>query len=118
MTGECQVHGDPQVLDAHPKAASASGLVIERVVRLWGELDLSSRDDIRRRLADAITAANRVVVDLAAVEFIDCAAIGAIVSAYAVAELSGVEMVLRSPQPSVRRVLALVELDRLVPVVP
>ena len=57
----------------------------------------------------AVESASRVVVDLAAVEFVDSTALGALVEARA--RLGG-ERLLLAPGPAVRRALEVAGLDR------
>jgi anti-anti-sigma factor len=85
------------------------------VVSLAGELDLYNADEVRRGLADAIgTGKGRVVVDLAAVDFLDSTALGAFVEARAKGDRT--EILLAGPRLETRRTLQVSGLDRHLPV--
>jgi anti-anti-sigma factor len=91
--------------------AAGSGASVAVVV-VEGEIDLSSVPKLRQTLAHALAPPRReVVVDLAAVEFIDASGIGVLVGAAAEAARTGVNFRLRTPSPSVERVLDLAQLD-------
>jgi anti-sigma B factor antagonist len=74
------------------------------VVALRGELDAAGAVCA----AVAVTAAgDRVIVDLSALKFIDCCALGALLRAQERARLAGGDVLLAAPQELVRRVLDL-----------
>jgi anti-anti-sigma factor len=77
------------------------------LVTLTGELDLLAADDLRRLLAAQLDrpGATAVVADLAAVTFLDSAALGALVHAYRHAEDSGRRFTVVASVRSVRHVL-------------
>jgi anti-anti-sigma factor len=82
------------------------------VVVVAGEIDLSTVSKLRQTLAHVIAAPRQeVVVDLAAVEFIDASGVGVLVGAAGEAGRAGVKFRLRAPSPSVERVLDLAHLD-------
>jgi anti-sigma B factor antagonist len=82
------------------------------VVVVAGEIDLSSVPKLREAMAHVIAPPRReVVVDLAGVEFIDASGVGALVGAAGEAARAGVKFRLRTPSPSVERVLDLAQLD-------
>lgn len=75
--------GEPEGLHAAPvqEVARDGGAV---VVRLAGELDLYNADAVREALGSAVEGQpERLVVDLAAVEFLDSTALGVLVEARA-----------------------------------
>jgi anti-anti-sigma factor len=75
------------------------------VVALSGELDVTGA----ACAAAAITEAGcRVIVDLSALEYIDCFAVGALLRARGLARLAGGDVLLAAPQGLVLRVLGLV----------
>jgi anti-sigma B factor antagonist len=75
------------------------------VVALSGELDVTGA----ARAAAAVTrAGHRVIVDLSALEYIDCCALGALLHAKGVAHRAGGDVVLAAPQELVLRLLGLV----------
>ena len=77
------------------------------VAALDGELDVSDAG----RVADALTSVAardaRIIVDLAALEFIDCCALGALGRVRAQARQAGGDLLLAAPRGPVRRILAL-----------
>jgi anti-sigma B factor antagonist len=81
------------------------------IVRLAGELDLYNAEDVRTALAQAIdTAPRRIVVDMAAVEFVDSTALGVLIEARA--RLGHDGLLLAAPQLETRRTLQISGLDR------
>jgi len=74
------------------------------VVRLVGEIDLYNAEEVEAALTEvAAEHPARVVVDLAAVEFVDSTALGALIEARK--ELGGASLSLAAPAPQVRRAL-------------
>ena len=86
------------------------------VVRLGGELDLYNVEQVRTALLDvAGKAPERLVLDLAEVEFIDSTALGALIEARAsLPNRRG--LLLASPNIETRRALQVSGLDRHLPV--
>lgn len=85
------------------------------VVHLAGELDLYNAEEVRGALAEAIASSpERVVVDMAAVEFVDSTALGVLIEARA--KLGGSGLALAAPQLDTRRTLQVSGLDRHLPV--
>lgn len=77
------------------------------IAALGGELDVLDAADIANALA-AVTAREAwVIVDLAALEFIDANGLAALVSVWKNPRLAGGNLLLAAPQPRVRRVLAI-----------
>lgn len=86
----------------------------ETVVRLTGELDVSSAPALRECL-DAIDANGRVVLDLEKLEFMDSTGIGIIIgTAKRLAPSGGVR--LRNPSKPLRRLLDITGAASVVPV--
>ena len=84
-----------------------SGRVVR--VRVEGELDLASAPELRTALGREVCAGSSVVLDLAGVAFMDCAGLGAIVSAAEEARRDGGDLRLASAVPGhVRRLIELV----------
>jgi anti-sigma B factor antagonist len=82
------------------------------IVTVVGEVDLATVAELRSTLNRVMTAPRQeVVVDLAAVDFIDASGVGALVGAAAAAARAGVKFRLKAPSPSVERVLDLARLD-------
>jgi anti-sigma B factor antagonist len=85
------------------------------VITLAGELDLYNADEIRTALAKAIDeGATRIVVDMAAVEFMDSTALGVLIEARSRLGVDGLR--LAAPQLGTRRTLQVSGLDRHLPV--
>jgi anti-sigma B factor antagonist len=96
---------------------SGTGSFVARVVgdgrvEVRGEVDLLTRPTLRAALLEALEgSASTVVVDMAAVEFLDAAGIGALVEISGRARREGRSLVVSRPSRIVRRVLGLVPLD-------
>jgi anti-anti-sigma factor len=74
------------------------------VAAFCGELDTEGA----AYAAAAVTAAgDRVIVDLSALEYIDCSALSALLGAQRLAREAGGDVLLAAPQPLVRRLLDL-----------
>jgi len=92
---------------------AGSGLAIdevadgdEAVLTVAGELDLDSAPRLRRRLQETMAAGRvHMVVDLAALSFIDSTGISVLVEVHKDACRRGGGLVVRSPSPAVRRLL-------------
>jgi anti-sigma B factor antagonist len=81
------------------------------VMRLAGELDLYNAEDVRTALAQAIDSTpRRIVVDMAAVEFVDSTALGVLIEARS--RLGQDALLLAAPQLETRRTLQISGLDR------
>ena len=81
--------------------ASAGGV---RTVRPSGELDIGTAPKLERALLENREAGDRVVLDLADLEFIDSTGLRVIVQAAAAAQQGRWELRLRHGRPAVRRV--------------
>ncbi len=79
----------------------------EAVLILHGELDLSTQPELVSALADIEGKFACVVLDLADLTFIDAGNIGVIHRACRVARMRGSEVVLRSPNLHLLRILEL-----------
>jgi anti-sigma B factor antagonist len=85
------------------------------VVRLGGELDLYNADEVRAALTSAIDdGTERIVVDMAEVDFVDSTALGVLIEARAKIGHHG--LLLAAPQAETRRTLQVSGLDRHLPV--
>ncbi|TDD32060.1 anti-sigma factor antagonist [Actinomadura sp. KC06] len=83
------------------------------VVRLRGELDIASADDLRRHLNDARREHGEdLVLDLADLEFMDSGGLSVIVACYKATSAAGGSLVLAAPRPIVRRALEITGLHR------
>lgn len=85
------------------------------VVTVEGEVDRETADQLREALSDAVaTARGDLVVDLAAVPFIDTAGIAALLTSHEAARRNGLRFRLANPQPYVRRSLTVAGLGRMI----
>jgi anti-sigma B factor antagonist len=83
------------------------------VVAPRGDLDMAVAGDLRRTLVDLIDRGrHRLVVDLAAVPYVDSSGMGALVAALKHARTQGGDLRLAALQEDVRAVFALTRLDR------
>lgn len=89
----------------------------ETVVHLRGELDLRSAPHLRRRLVEEATPrCTRLVLDLAALSFMDSSGLGVLVAAVRAMHSHGGELVLRDPSPVVLKILEISGLTSVLPV--
>ena len=88
------------------------------VVYVQGDVDLASAPELGAQLADAVRHGPRLVIDLAGVTFLDSAGLTAIVRAYRASGQIAEALILRSPSPALRRLLATTGIDRLVTIEP
>lgn len=86
------------------------------VVHLFGELDVASTPELRRRLTMLISdGCVRLVLDADSLQFIDAAGIGALVYASNQARAAGGWIRLIGVKPAHRRLLMLLRLGRQLP---
>ena len=81
------------------------------VVVLRGDLDVTGAADAGAAIAALVARGQRLVIDMSALDFMDCAALGALLKVRALARNRGGDVVLAAPQPLPRRVLALTGTD-------
>jgi anti-anti-sigma factor len=86
-------------------------------IHLGGELDLATLPLFRQTLREAQQSAGAVSIDLQSLEFIDCAALGVILDAHALARREGKGLTLLRGSGQVDRVLGLTGLLEQVEVV-
>jgi anti-sigma B factor antagonist len=77
------------------------------VVALDGELDVVDAGSVMVVLAAVVARDPRIIVDLAALEFIDCCALGGLGRVRAQARQAGGDLLLAAPRGPVRRLLDL-----------
>jgi anti-sigma B factor antagonist len=77
------------------------------VVALHGELDVADAASVMAVLAAAVAGNPRIIIDLAALEFIDCSSLGALGRVRAQARQAGGDLLLAAPRGPVWRVLTL-----------
>ncbi len=82
------------------------------VVELSGEVDLRHSPTLRKALMEMMFDRRPVVVDLAAVTYVDSSGVAGLVEAYQMARKNGTRFVLAAISDPVRRVLQLARLDR------
>ncbi|MEO3825052.1 STAS domain-containing protein [Actinomadura sp. B10D3] len=87
------------------------------VVRVRGKLDIACADDLRGHLNEARREhGDHLVLDLAALEFMDSGGLSVIVACYKAVTAAGGSLVLAAPRPIVRRALEITGLHRRIPV--
>jgi anti-sigma B factor antagonist len=77
------------------------------IVALHGELDIVNAASVMAVLAVAAARNPRIIVDLAALEYVDCHALGALGRVRAQARQAGGDLLLAAPCGPVRRLLGL-----------
>ena len=75
------------------------------VIDIGGELDMSTCGQLRDAIQSHIGAATGIVLDLAAVSFVDSSAIRVMIEARAAALAAGGSLTIRNPSAPVHRVL-------------
>jgi len=82
------------------------------VLLLQGELDLCSRDRLRRAISSALKHGPRILVlDLSGLDFIDCSGLSVLVWAHNRLAGQGRQLVITGSKPMVRRVICLAGAD-------
>lgn len=76
-----------------------------KTVVLSGEIDMTGAEQLLDLLREAVRGADAVVVDIAAVAFIDSTVISSLITARAAATAAGCRLTVINPSPQVRRVL-------------
>lgn len=78
------------------------------MLRFAGELDVAHVEDIRRQVSRALADGHREIgLDLAAVTFMDCASLGAMIGCLRQARAAGGRLQIAAASAPVRRVLEL-----------
>lgn len=83
------------------------------VVALRGELDVTGAAAAEAVITALVARGQYLVIDMSALDFLDCSALGALLRAQALARRRGGDVVLAAPQPLIRRLLALTGNDEL-----
>ena len=83
------------------------------VVKVRGEVDLVTCDELRRALDSALQISTHAVVDLTDLSFIDSSGLSVLVDAHRKARDAGGVLVVRNPSPMLRRLLDITRLDTL-----
>ena len=86
-------------------------------VRLSGDLDIVTSDDVKRELVGLIDAGHTALaLDLSDVGFVDSSGLGVLVAVHRHAEAQGGGFVVRSAPPQVRRLFEITRLGDLLTV--
>lgn len=85
------------------------------LVRVKGEMDLATADEIRRAIDKRMEGEKRqhLLLNLSHVSFIDSSGVGVILGRYRSITRRGGRLAIVQPQPQVRRVLEIAGLSRL-----
>jgi len=89
----------------------ASGCDGHVVVVLRGELDVTDAADAEAAITALLAPGRSLIIDMSALDFIDCSSLGALVRVQALARCAGGDMVLAAPQRRALRLLALTGMD-------
>jgi anti-anti-sigma factor len=81
------------------------------VVVLRGDLDITGADAAETAFAALVVRGQSPIIDMSALDFIDCASLGALLGVQALARRCGGDVVLAAPQPHALRLLALTGRD-------
>jgi len=82
------------------------------VVALKGEIDLENSPAARKLLLESIHSADRVLVDLSGVTYIDSSGVASLVEALQTSRKNGTGFALAAASEPTRRVLELARLDK------
>ena len=74
---------------------------------LHGDLDITDADAAEAAITALVARGQSLIIDVAALDFIDCSALGALLRVQAMARRGGGNVVLAAPQLHVLRLLAL-----------
>ena len=99
---------------AELKISARGGCV---VVALRGDLDVIGAADAEAAITALMTRGQSLVIDMSALDFIDCSSLGTLLRVQRLARGGG-DVALAAPQPHVRRLLALTGADEVFQVHP
>jgi anti-sigma B factor antagonist len=86
------------------------------VVEVTGDLDLASAPALRHEVLALLNAGHRsIVIDLTPTGFLDSLGLGVLVAVWKRVVVHGGAFAVVCPEPRLRRVFAVVELDRILP---
>jgi len=88
------------------------------VVKISGELDIRTCDQLEHDAGDLADRGGRLVLDLSELTFCDSTGLAGLVRLHKRAEAAGGTLVLRAPVPRVHHLLSLTGLTRLFPIEP
>ena len=86
------------------KASVRDGFV---VVVLHGDLDVTGAADAEAAIATLVAPGQTLIIDISALDFMDCASLGVLLRVQTRARRGGGDVVLAAPQPRGLRLLAL-----------
>ena len=81
------------------------------VVVLRGDLDVADAADAEAAIAALVAPGQTLIIDISALDFLDCASLRALLRVQTLARRGGGDVVLAAPQPHVLRLLALTGRD-------
>jgi anti-anti-sigma factor len=90
------------------KASVRDGLT---VVALRGDLDITGAADAEAAIAALVAPGRTLIIDVSALDFMDCASVRALLRVQTLARRGGGDVVLAAPQPQRLRLLALTGRD-------
>ena len=90
------------------KASVRDGFV---VVVLRGDLDVTGAADAEAAIAALVAPGQTLIIDISALDFLDCASLRALLRVQTLARRGGGDVVLAAPQPHVLRLLVLTGRD-------
>lgn len=115
-SGAAEAAGRPAV-NPGELHVSVAGAEPEYVVRLLGELDMSTAPQLQQELLRlASDGARLVTVDLSELAFVDSTGLSVLITGLKQLRQQGGEMALRSPSPGTRRVLEITGLTEVFPI--
>lgn len=82
------------------------------VVALQGDVDLQNSPRVRKSLLQCLSEGRNVLVDMAAVTYIDSSGVASLVEAFQTARKAGIRFALVGVSAAAMRVLQLARLDR------
>lgn len=88
------------------------------VTRLAGDVDLASSEELRIFLSEVFGQADRLIIDLSQVPFMDASGLEVLVELDARAGVGGAQVRLAAPQPAVCKLLALTDAYQQLPPFP
>ena len=77
------------------------------VVALRGELDVSGAASVEAAIAAVVVPGQSLIIDMSALDFVDCASLGALLRLQGLARSCGGDVVLAAPPRRARRLLVL-----------
>jgi anti-sigma B factor antagonist len=80
------------------------------VVALGGDLEMAGAPELAAAVAAAVTAGRRLIIDLSALEFIDCSGVRMLVSVQQLARQAGGDVMLAAPRDPALRLFTLLRL--------